>query len=372
MISASGLTRLFRRDPPVGLRDCTLDVPSDQMTVLVGPSGSGKTTLLRLIAGLDRPDSGRVSIAGRDVTDLPPHQRDVALVAQTPAIYPHLTVARNLTIGLEMAQARVRRRQRLPDSEVRQRAEEAADLLGLTELLDRRPDRLSGGERQRLALGRVMVRRPTVWLLDEPLSQLDAQLRDEIRSLLLLLRRRLVATMLYVTHDPVEALTLGSRLAVLFDGAVQQVGDPQTVYDQPNHRFTATFLGAVPMNLVEGSVSSGPDGTFRFDAADESIVLLVPTDPASRVVGRPVIVGLRAEHLTPLPNAPLDGPRLALPGWMVTEVVFVPPAWRVTVQSQRTVWTVWANRPLVEGVPVTLTADPDRVHWFDGATGQRL
>ncbi len=227
-----------------GVSDISLEIPNGEFVVLVGPSGSGKSTLLRLIAGLDRPSSGRVFIDGRDVTALPPQDRDLAMVFQSYALYPHKTVRENLAFGLRM--------RAVAPSEIDTRVRAVADSLRIAELLDRRPSQLSGGQRQRVALGRAIVRDPKAFLLDEPLSNLDPGLRLETRTELALLHRRLGATMVYVTHDQEEAMTLGQRVVLLRDGRVEQVGAPMELYNHPRTLFAARFLGTPPMNILRG------------------------------------------------------------------------------------------------------------------------
>jgi len=237
-----GLTKSFGGDPVVD--QVSLCAEDGEFLVLVGPSGCGKSTLLRLIAGLETVDAGEVLIDGRPVNALEPGERDVAMVFQNYALYPHMTVERNVAFPLKMA--------KMPRAERERRAAEALALLGIGELARRKPSQLSGGQQQRVALARALVRRPKLFLFDEPLSNVDAQLRAEMRAELARLHRELGATMVYVTHDQVEAMTLGSRIAVLDRGALQQLGPPLEVYQRPVNRFVAGFLGAPPMNLLEG------------------------------------------------------------------------------------------------------------------------
>jgi ABC-type sugar transport system ATPase subunit len=227
----------------VALRGVSLDVERGELLVLLGPSGCGKSTVLRCIAGLERPSEGCILIGDADVTDLPPQQRNVAMVFQNYALYPHMSVAENIAFPLRM--------RGVAQDEARRRAAQAADTLGLTALLARRPAELSGGERQRVALGRAIVRDPAVFLFDEPLSNLDARLRAAMRAELLALHRRLAATLIFVTHDQVEAMTMGRRIAVLDRGVVQQVGTPREIYDRPATAFVAQFVGSPGMNVVE-------------------------------------------------------------------------------------------------------------------------
>jgi multiple sugar transport system ATP-binding protein len=292
------------------VRDLSLTVADGEWLVLVGPSGCGKTTTLRLIAGLDQPTIGAVRIGGNDVTAWPPWRRDVAMTFQRPALYPHRSVRANLAFGLALAQRRgslrrllawpflaaVRKEGRNRRQDLRHRVAEAARVLGLQDVLDRQPAQLSGGQQQRVALGRALVRRPAVFLLDEPLGNLDARLRSDLRRELLLLRRHFPATMIHVTHDPVEALTLGDRLAVLRDGMLQQVGPPREVYRRPENRFVAGFVGWLPTGFLDGEVCRRADSLYF---VGEGAALPLPTEKSGWVawVGRPATLGIRAEDV---------------------------------------------------------------------------
>lgn len=244
----------------VVLRPLDLLVEDGEFLVLLGPSGCGKSTTLRMIAGLEAPTQGRIEIDGRDVTDAAPKDRDVAMVFQNYALYPHLSVRENLGFGLKM--------RRRPADEIRTRVAEAADMLGLTPLLDRKPKALSGGQRQRVAMGRALVRRPKVFLFDEPLSNLDANLRTEMRAEIARLHRALGITTIYVTHDQVEAMTLATRIAILHEGRLQQLDTPRRIFEVPANRFVARFLGSPPMNQLEGTVA---EGAFRAGALRVSL-----------------------------------------------------------------------------------------------------
>jgi ABC-type sugar transport system ATPase subunit len=246
----------------VAVADVDLRIDDGERFVLVGPSGSGKSTVLRIIAGLTHPDSGRVLIGGRDVTEVPPEGRDLAMVFQSYALYPHKTVRDNLAFGL-----RVRR---LPRQEIDTRVQSAAKMLGISPLLDRKPAQLSGGEQQRVAVGRAIVRNPQAFLFDEPLSNLDPQLRGETRAELIRLHDRLHATMVYVTHDQEEAMTLGERIAVLRTGAIEQVDTPSELYQRPSNTFVARFIGSPPMNLLEGRIASS-NGSIEFETSGQRI-----------------------------------------------------------------------------------------------------
>jgi multiple sugar transport system ATP-binding protein len=269
--------------------DVGFEVTDGELLVLVGPSGCGKSTLLKLIAGLDDVTAGEIRIDGHRVNELGPRERDIAMVFQSYALYPHLTVRKNIAYPLRVA--RVERR------EVDRRVDQTAELLQLTDLLDRRPAELSGGQRQRVAMGRAIVRRPRVFLMDEPLSNLDARLRVRMRAEIANLQRELGITTVYVTHDQVEAMTMGSRVAVLLDGRLQQLATPRHLYDHPANRFVAGFIGSPPMNLLEATVVATDDGP-AVDVAGHRLVLAADGSPVLPAPGDEVVLGLRPEDLT--------------------------------------------------------------------------
>jgi multiple sugar transport system ATP-binding protein len=273
--------------PVVALDHLTLDVADGEFLILVGPSGCGKSTALRMVAGLERISDGTISIGDRVVNDVPPKDRDIAMVFQNYALYPHMTVEKNLGFGL--------RRRHTPREDVRQRVDDMSEMLGLQDLLRRRPGQLSGGQRQRVAMGRALVREPEVFLLDEPLSNLDAKLRVQMRSELKRLHDRIGVTTIYVTHDQVEAITLGERIAVLSEGVLQQVGPPQDVYDHPANVFVAGFIGSPPMNLLKGNAAGGRIAVGEVEFVDR------------QVPDGEVLVGIRPEGLHPVGEA-FDGP----------------------------------------------------------------
>jgi multiple sugar transport system ATP-binding protein len=285
-VTFEGVTKVFR-DGTVAVDDMSLTVPDGSLFVFVGPSGCGKTTLLRLIAGLEKPTEGAILLGEEDVTDESPRDRDVAMVFQSYALYPHLTAFENMAFGL--------RSRRMDRQEVQRRVEGAASLLGLEPVLRKRPKSLSGGQRQRVALGRAIVREPQVFLMDEPLSDVDARLRDQMRGEIARIQRTLGVTTLYVTHDQAEAMTLGDQVAVMDEGIVRQVGTPKELYDRPADLFVATFLGMPPMNLVESAIEEGRDGpAVRFGAHRLPLDGLVNEEV---VDGRRVVFGIRAEHI---------------------------------------------------------------------------
>ena len=281
------LRRLAKRYDPHGrpaLEELSLAVNDGEFFVLLGPSGCGKTTALRCIAGLDEPSAGEVLIGERDVTRLDPAARDVAMVFQTHALYPHLTVRRNIAFGLEV--------RRVPSAEIARRVQQAADRLGLGTLLDRRPGELSGGERQRVALGRALVREPQVFLLDEPLSHLEPTLRAELRAELLELHRALHTTVVYVTHDQIEAMTMGQRIAVLERGRLRQVGTPAELYGRPADVFVARFIGSPGMNILRGRGRGTGDDGGVVDCGAFSIPVSL-----ERYEGE-IYLGVRPEHVS--------------------------------------------------------------------------
>jgi multiple sugar transport system ATP-binding protein len=272
-----------------------LDVSDGELLVLVGPSGCGKTTVLRMVAGLEEVSSGTILIDGSPVNDVEPRHRDVALVFQSYALYPHLSVYQNMAFSLKY--------RKVPKAEVKQRVEEAARILELEPYLQRKPRQLSGGQRQRVAMGRAIVRQPRAFLMDEPLSNLDAKLRVQMRAEIAQLQRSLGTTTIYVTHDQTEAMTLGSRVAVLQHGVLQQIAPPQELYRRPVNLFVAGFIGSPPMNLIDARLEPGPDGSAGPRVVFGGYGLEIPAQvmadrPAlDRYLGRDIVVGVRPEHL---------------------------------------------------------------------------
>jgi multiple sugar transport system ATP-binding protein len=355
--------------------DVSLTIGDGEFMVLVGPSGCGKSTLLRAIAGLEEVSGGRISIGGRDVTDLPPRGRDVAMVFQTYALYPHMSVRQNLAYGLKV--------RRTPKPEIERRVNDVAELLGLSALLERRPAHLSGGQRQRVAMGRAIVREPQAFLMDEPLSNLDAKLRVGMRASLAQLHARLGVTTVYVTHDQVEAMTLGQRVAVLRDGKILQVDEPQRLYQEPRDLFVAAFIGSPTMNLVDAAIDGDEAvfGQFR-----------VPLPPGRRPPGaRAVILGLRPESFEDADFATGDMPVLDVRVEVVEEigsdtfVFFNVDAQRVSAEAlgtdddrliaeERAVFAARVD-PRTRarlGEKLRLALDPSRLHFFDPQTGASL
>ncbi|MEU8782773.1 ABC transporter ATP-binding protein [Streptomyces sp. NPDC048637] len=345
-----GVTKSFGRT--VAVDGVSLDVGHGEFLVLLGPSGCGKSTLLRMIAGLTPPSAGRILLDEADITHTPPRDRDLAMVFQSYALYPHLSVARNIGFPL-----RARRR---PRAEIRAGVAAVAEVLDLGELLDRRPKELSGGQRQRVALGRALVRDPGAFLMDEPLSNLDAKLRASTRAELTGLHSRLGSTFVYVTHDQVEAMTMATRIALLNGGRLEQIGSPAEVYDEPASVFVAGFLGSPPMNLIDARVISR-DGELR--AVAEGID--VPLGIAGDLPPRDVVLGIRPEHVT----AGVEMPRATV---RAVENLGSDEVAHCSVGAAEV--ALRGPRPLgvAAGDSLGLGVAPHHVHLFDRAGGRRL
>ncbi len=355
-VSLSGVTKRF--DDTTAVDDVTLDIVDREFLVLLGPSGCGKSTLLRLIAGLEDPSEGEVCIDGLVVNDVPPAKRDVAMVFQSYALYPHKTVRANIEVPL--------RSRRVPAAERAEMVAEAARALDIGDYLDRKPAQLSGGQRQRVALARAIVRRPAVFLMDEPLSNLDATLRVQTRAELVDLHDRIGTTFVYVTHDQVEAMTMADRVAVVQEGRLQQVGTPSEVYDRPANTMVARFIGSPPMNLVAGRI--GTDGietdagtlSFPDDRGDSAVWL--------ESVGREVHAGFRPEHVVIDPDGSLTGTVVLVEALGHERLVHCALA-----GGDRIAVRVDADTPVPsEDDHVALAPSPNRIQLFDAATGGRL
>jgi multiple sugar transport system ATP-binding protein len=360
----------------VAVHDVRLTIGDGEFIVLVGPSGCGKSTLLRMVAGLEEVTAGEVRIDGVDVTELAPRRRDIAMVFQSYALYPHMTVRENMGYGLKVRRA--------PKADARRRVEEVAEMLGLTELLDRKPAQLSGGQRQRVAMGRAIVREPRAFLMDEPLSNLDAKLRVGMRASLAELHARLGVTTIYVTHDQTEAMTLGERVAVMRDGRIVQVDEPQALYARPRDVFVAAFIGSPSMNLVEADVQGD---VIRFGSR------AIPLDPGRRP-GRdgPVVLGMRPEAFEDAALADPGLPRLDVHVDVLeqlgadTYAFFRVDARRPDVDlgtdaddasllpEQTTLFTarVDPRSTARQGSAAQLAVDPRGFHFFDVETGAAL
>ena len=341
------------------VHDFDLRVADGELVVLVGGSGCGKSTILRMLAGLESVTSGTVRIGERDVTQLPPRERDVAMVFQDYALYPHLTARDNISLGLRL--------RKLPKAEIERRVDWAAGILELRPLLDRKPKQMSGGQRQRVAMGRAMVREPAVFLFDEPLSNLDAHLRGQMRHEIARMQRRVGTTTLYVTHDQIEAMTLADRLVVLEGGQIQQMGRPVEVYRAPANRFVAGFIGTPPMNFVEGRLEGeGDDLRFVSDAVRIALPAECRPDRASHT-GDAVTLGVRPEDLTMAdgPGSNTIAARLVL-----AEVLGATTHLHAEAGGQRLIASVPSGSPRAEGEPLSLSIRSDRLHFFaaDGSS----
>ncbi|BBY66567.1 ABC transporter ATP-binding protein [Mycolicibacterium helvum] len=352
-------TRTYANAPKPSVAQLDLDIADGEFVVLVGPSGCGKSTSLRMLAGLEEVTDGRILIGTEDVTRVAPKDRDIAMVFQNYALYPHMTVAENMGFALKMA--------KLSKSDIQRRVTEAAKLLDLEPFLDRKPKSLSGGQRQRVAMGRAIVRQPRVFLMDEPLSNLDAKLRVQTRTQIAQLQRRLATTTVYVTHDQVEAMTMGDRVAVLKDGVLQQFASPRDLYHNPANQFVAGFMGSPAMNLF--TLPSQPDGV-----AIGGYTLPVPRDTA-RDAGESIVIGIRPEHFELVEN----GPGISVEIDVVEELgsdAYVygraishndAPGAGHTLAAR----VDWRNPP-AKGARVVLRTDPKHIYFFSPTDGRRL
>ena len=342
-------------DKTVVVEDFHLEVADGELLVLVGGSGSGKSTILRMLAGLESVTAGTIRIGDRDVTALPPRDRDIAMVFQDYALYPHMTVRENLSLGLRL--------KKLPGAEIERRIAWAAGMLGLGPLLERKPKALSGGQRQRVAMGRAMVREPAVFLFDEPLSNLDAGLRAQMRIEIGTLQRRLKTTTVYVTHDQVEAMTLGDRIVVLADGRIQQVGRPIEIYRTPVNRFVAGFIGTPPMNFVEGEIGAN-DGPPRFVA--DGVRLLLPRDRFAAVRSSgPATLGIRPEDLVVVPSAAAPADDLITGRVVLVEMLGGTSHVHFDAGPHRLLASVADDLLPAVGDEITVRARSARAHLFD-------
>ncbi|MFK0246240.1 ABC transporter ATP-binding protein [Amycolatopsis azurea] len=349
-VTFSDTTRFYAGVERPAVDGLDLEVADGEFLVLVGPSGCGKSTTLRMLAGLEGVDDGSIHIGDRDVTELPPKDRDIAMVFQNYALYPHMTVGENIGFHLKLA--------KMPKAERERKVAEAAAVLDLTEYLDRKPAKLSGGQRQRVAMGRAIVREPSVFLMDEPLSNLDAKLRVQTRTQIASLQRRLGITTLYVTHDQVEAMTMGDRVAVLKDGILQQCDTPVGLFAKPVNVFVAGFIGSPAMNLLETTVDA--DGAVAGGTR-------LPLTPAQRsaLTGPGIVVGVRPEGWT-IGDGGFEAVVEVVEELGSDQYLYCRDGDRVlTVRTP-------GMAPWQRGEPISLTPQPGAVHLFDAATGDRL
>jgi multiple sugar transport system ATP-binding protein len=338
------------------LHGVSVDIADGAFVVLVGPSGCGKSTLLRMIAGLEDISGGTISIGGRVVNDLPPKERDISMVFQNYALYPHMTVAENMAFSMTLAHA--------PKAEKAARVAKAAEILGLTPLLDRYPRQLSGGQRQRVAMGRSIVRDPQVFLFDEPLSNLDAKLRVAMRAEIKALHQRLGTTTVYVTHDQIEAMTMADEIVVMQEGRVEQIGTPLDLYDHPDNLFVATFIGSPAMNLIPGSITSKSGKPVFLTKSGVAL----PLDPARRLAALPdAVYGVRPEHLTISDSS----------NGLAAEIVVVEPMGSETqvllsFDGQHLIGVFRERISQKPGDTLYLRPEADKVGVFDAGSGLRI
>jgi multiple sugar transport system ATP-binding protein len=355
------LTKVYEHGV-TAVKDITMETAEGEFVVLVGPSGSGKSTILRMIAGLEEVSRGEVFIDDVLVNDVSPRDRNTAMVFQDYALYPHMSVFDNIAFSLKM--------RKYPHNEIRQRVIDTARMLGIEPLLARKPKQISGGERQRVALGRAIVRNPKVFLMDEPLSNLDAKLRGQMRSEIYHLYRNIKTTVIYVTHDQTEAMTMGTRIVVLKEGVIQQIDTPREVYNNPANTHVASFIGTPPMNLLHGRISS-EDGHRRICFPQGFLDLLPGRELRSLSSSDEVIVGIRPEHIKLSPaGVQSDG---TLAGEVdVVELTGAECCVSVTTDCGNIVIRVPPETPLRRGENVGLRFQVERVHLFDSVSGKRL
>ncbi len=332
------------------IKGVDISIKDGEFVILVGPSGCGKSTLLRMIAGLENITAGEIKISDRVINNVPPKERDIAMVFQNYALYPHMTVGDNMAFSMKLRKA--------DKAEIAQRIKKAADILGLTPLLERFPRQLSGGQRQRVAMGRAIVRDPQVFLFDEPLSNLDAKLRVQMRTEIKELHQRLKTTTVYVTHDQIEAMTMADKIVVMHDGIVEQIGTPLELYDRPGNRFVAGFIGSPSMNFLEGRITGGAFETNQG-------YRLPLTSAAAASEGKPAVYGLRPEHIS------MD------PAGMPVTVKVVEPTGSETqvyadVGGQQIVCVFRERITAQPGETIHISANPQLVHLFDPKEGNRL
>ena len=356
------LTKRYEGGTTLAVDKLNLDIQDGEFVCLVGPSGCGKTTALRMIAGLEEITSGQIRIGDRVVNNLPPRDRDIAMVFQSYALYPHMTVRDNMAFGLQL--------RKTPKPDIDKAVTEAARILDLDRYLDRKPGQLSGGQRQRVALGRAIVREPSVFLMDEPLSNLDAKLRVQTRAEIARMHTRLEATMIYVTHDQVEAMTMGDRIAVISEGVLQQAGTPKELYELPQNRFVAGFIGSPSMNFIDFTVSQ-EGGVVKLTAAGAEVR---PDDTQTALLRdlgvETVAIGFRPEHLD---VTPLTGPGLSVTATIdVVEFLGNDQLIHGTSAGNDVVAIIDVENVLKVGDSVTLHAAPRRLHLFNPTTGLRI
>ena len=361
------VTRIYPGNDKPSVDDLNLDIKDGEFLVLVGPSGCGKSTTLRMLAGLEEVNKGRILIGGKDVTTMQPKDRDIAMVFQNYALYPHMTVYKNMAFGLEL--------RKMPKDDIDKRVREAAKILEIEHLLDRKPKALSGGQRQRVALGRAMVRNPAVFLLDEPLSNLDAKLRTSMRTEIIKLHKKLATTFIYVTHDQTEAMTIGDRIVVMKDGIIQQVDTPQNLYDMPCNMFVAGFIGSPQMNFLDGTVTKNGD-QYAIDLGGDTIPLPKEKTADGKLdfyVGKKVKMGIRPEDIDDEPEFMAKHTDCQLDAKVdVSEMMGAEIYLYLEYKGNKMTARVAPTSKARNGDTVRVAFDPHKVHLFDIETEQTI
>lgn len=349
------------------VNNVNLEIRDKEFMVLVGPSGCGKSTCLRMIAGLEEISSGTIKIGDRVVNDIVPKDRDIAMVFQNYALYPHMSVYDNMAFGLKL--------RKVPKSEIKRRVMEAAEILGLTDYLERRPKQMSGGQRQRVAVGRAIVRNPSAFLFDEPLSNLDAKMRVQMRTEISKLHQRLGGTMVYVTHDQTEAMTMGDRICVMKDGVIQQVATPLELYDRPCNKFVAGFIGTPPMNFVNGKIVKDTDDGLKFVTDGPGFEMIIPVSMKSTLANyenKEVILGVRPEDLT-VRNLENMGNLGVVPAQVeVVEPMGSETIIYVLAGQHSLISRIDAHEKTAPGNYIKLSLIPEKCHFFNAATELRI
>ena len=362
-ISCRHIYKIYPGATAPSVTDFNLEIEDKEFIIFVGPSGCGKSTTLRMIAGLEEISKGEMYIGGRLINDVPPKDRDIAMVFQSYALYPHMTVYKNIAFGLEL--------RKTPKDEIDKRVHEAARILEIEHLLDRKPKALSGGQRQRVALGRAMVRNPAVFLLDEPLSNLDAKLRTSMRTEIIKLHKRLATTFIYVTHDQTEAMTMGDRIVVMKDGIIQQVDTPQHLYDLPCNMFVAGFIGSPQMNFLDAKLVKNGD-TYALDLGGDTIALPKEKTDAvdlSAYVGKDVKMGIRPEDIDDDPEQLAKHPECHLKADVdVSEMMGAEIYLYLEYQGKKLTARVASTSKARNGDTITVAFDPHKIHLFDAET----
>jgi multiple sugar transport system ATP-binding protein len=361
-VTLRDLVKVYGRQPAV--RGIDLEIADCEFVVFVGPSGCGKSTTLRMIAGLETISHGELHIAGKLVNDVPSRTRGVAMVFQTYALYPHMTIRQNMSFGLRVAG--------LPKHEIEARVARAVSVLELGPYLDRKPSQLSGGQRQRVAMGRAIVREPQVFLFDEPLSNLDAKLRNQMRIEIKRLQKSLNVTTIYVTHDQIEAMTLADRIVVMKDGLIAQVGAPTELYDDPSDQFVAGFIGAPAMNFFPGTIEAATDGALEF-SSDAFAAPLVPGRFEGVAVGMPVIAGLRPDDVVPVGHGISPARPVAAEGIVIlAEMLGGESQILVRLGMMEAIAKMAQPRPVSTDERLPLSLNIDKLHLFDASTSRSL